>query len=372
MFLKIEKHLKDRLKDIVFVELKEDAELKISNCIIDSNTPLPILLEDIVDKVKGNDVDDFKLKQIIQGMVFIIGIDKDFKYNKEYKNFLENVDDNIVNNIINQGIIYLDNKQKIDGLICFKAALYLDNNDLNGLYNYARCCEEISIDSEEDSINKDFEDEAKEIFEKITEEYPKFSLAYYHLGFHYANMKLFKKAEVTWERALENGIDDNRRMEILNRLTDLKDNLQYEEGYTLILNNKAEQGLTKLKPLEEKYSDWWNLLFFIGLAHRNLNDFINAIEYFKRVIRLKSGQVDSYNEIGLCYISLGDTENAIKYFNKALKIKGEDPELFCNMGIAYLNRGDIEKAEIFIRKAYELDPEDQVTRAWIQRLELSI
>ena len=48
--------------------------------------------------------------------------------------------------------------------------------------------------------------------------------------------------------------------------------VEYEEGYTLVFQGKFEEGLEKLLPLEEKYGDWWNLLFMIGLAYKNMNE----------------------------------------------------------------------------------------------------
>ncbi len=368
MFSKIEGHIKNKLKDIVFIELKEDKKVKMGDSVIDSTIPLPITINDVVDKVKGSGKTDFSLKQIIQGMVLVIGIDRNFKYNDVYIRFLKNIDKNINNNIINQGILYAENNQKIDALICFKAAIHLDNEDINALYNYARCCEELATSKEEG--NEDFEKEALDVFEKIVFDFPKFPLAYYHLGFHYANKKLYKKAEITWKSAIENGIDENKKLEILNKLNDLEDKIRYEEGYTYVLNGEFQRGLEILKELEKKNSDWWNLLFFIGLAYRNLNQFHEAIEYFKRVIRIKSGQVQSYNEIGLCLISIGDVEEAIKYFKKALKLKADEPEILCNYGIALLQKGDIQEGAKYIQKSYELNPEDEVTKAWIERLSL--
>lgn len=368
MFERIENNLKDRVNEVVFIELKKDLELNNCEYRLDKNIPLPLPIDAVVNKVKGlEEINDISIAKIIKGMILIIGIDSGFRHNDTYIDFLTSFDQNIDNYILGQGIELARKDRKMDALIYFKASLYINKENLNSLYNYARCCEEIAK-SDEKEIIKEFEDEAFEVFEILTEKHPDFPLSYYHLGFHYANKKQFKKAEITWKTCLEKGIDENKEMEIQQKLLDISNNIQYEEGYTLVLRGEAKEGLEKLLPLEEKYSDWWNLLFFIGLAYRQMQDYEKALKYYEKVLKYKPSQVDALNEIGLCYMSLGQINEAIKHFKRGLNINKNDSEIMCNIAIAYIQIGEYQDAEKYINQSLEINPKDEITLAWQEKL----
>ncbi len=144
--------------------------------------------------------------------------------------------------------------------------------------------------------------------------------------------------------------------------------VQYEEGYNLVFQGRNEEGLEKLLPLEEDHSDWWNLLFMIGLAYKNMNEIETAKRYFEKILVIKPHQVDTMVELGLCEASTFNMEKAIEHFETAAKIK-EDPEILCNLGMAYLNNGDLDDAVYYIERAYELDPQDEITIACLRELD---
>ncbi|MCT4565925.1 MAG: tetratricopeptide repeat protein [Maledivibacter sp.] len=369
MFNRVEKYLKDRVNDVIFIHLKENKKLEVKGFTFDDSIPLPMPFNEVVNRVKVEDsVQDISILKIIEGMVYIMGVDSGFKHNNAYKEFLMAFDENIINVILQQGFRLIEAGNKVEALICFKACLYIKEDDLDSMYNYARCLEEVSEQWSDKHI-KDFEDEAFEIFEKITNLYPDFSLSYYHLGFHYLNKKLYKKAEITWEKCIEKGIDENKESEIVNKLVEISYKVQYEEGYNLVLNGRPNEALKLLLPLEEVYSDWWNLQFFIGLAYRQLGDFEEALEYFEKSYRIQPNQADILNEIGLCNISLGRINEAIKHFEIALSIKGNDSEILCNLGIAYLQRGELKEAAEYINKSLQINPHDEVTLAWHKKIQ---
>ena len=144
--------------------------------------------------------------------------------------------------------------------------------------------------------------------------------------------------------------------------------IQYEEGYNLVFHGKCEEGLEKLLPLEEDHPDWWNLLFMIGLAYKNMNEVEDAKKYFNKILTIKPHQVDTLVELGLCEAATYNMEKAIEYFETAAKIK-DDPEILCNLGMAYLNNGELDDAIYYIERAYELDSEDEITIACLRELD---
>ena len=204
--------------------------------------------------------------------------------------------------------------------------------------------------------------EAGEKLEQVTNLDPNFALAYYHLGYHYYNQNQYIKAKVIWEEALKLGLDEEFTAEVQDNLGKMYSKVEYEEGYTLVFQGKFEEGLEKLLPLEEKYGDWWNLLFMIGLAYKNMGEMDKAKEYYEKILRMKPQQVDTMVELALCEASSLNMNRAIELLEAAAKLK-EDPEILCNLGMAYLNVGNFDDANYYIERAYELNPEDEVTVA---------
>ncbi|WP_165000464.1 tetratricopeptide repeat protein [Anaerophilus nitritogenes] len=369
MLERIEKHIKDRLEKIMFIELRKDVHLSDSKFEILKEIPIPISINELVKPIQEGQTDyNFSLASMARGMIMVIGLDHKFKYIDDYKKFLYEFDENILNYIAYEGLKFADEKNFYDALIYFKAIVTLENTDINGLYNYARICEDIAQKQEDESIKTEFNKEGVESLEIITEKYPDFSLSYYHLGFHYVKDKTFKKAELTWSKCLELEIDEEKRKEILINLKEIKDQIQYEEGYTLILENKVSLGLEKLIPLIERYGDWWNLLFFIGLGYRQIGEVNRSIEYFKRILTIKPTQVDTLNELGLCYAMIRDFEKSEKYFKKALQFKSQDNEILCNLGMLYIEMGKIDEAEDIFYKSIQINPEDPITKECIKQL----
>ena len=369
MFKTIEKFLKDQLNRIVFIELKKDAVIESKfNCI--KEVPVPILVNELVDPIKEKtESEDISLASMARGMIYAIGIDSNFKYKDDYKSFLYAFHEKIEDYICYKGIKCAEEKEFLDALIFFKALIVVNKDNINGLYNYAKCCQDIIHDMQDKAKIEAFEKESLEAFEILNEKFPYFAPAYYFLGFHYVNQKLYKKAQLMWVKCMELDINDEKKKECIFQLDRIKDQVQYEEGYSYVLNNQPDKGIEKLLPLVEKYSDWWNLLFFIGLAHRQLHNFIEAIEYFQKIMQHKPTQSDTLNELGLCHASLKNFDEAEKYFNKALKYNGEDSEILSNLALVYMETGKLELAKEAFQRSIQINPDDEITKKCIAKLE---
>lgn len=377
MKFKIEKHILKKADELAFIRIKEDTELKLKGYRIPKDgLDVPIKNEVLVKGIKeGTAQNNLNLMSIADGMIYIIGIDSNFKYIDEYKKFLTTLEEQINVNI-QEYIGYMGRKKFEEGevkdsLVYLKALITLTNNNVDGLYHYALVCQEIAKDYQKDGKSKQMNDfllEALDKLEIILDIDSNFALSYYQLGYHYYNQNQYIKANITWEQALKLDLDDETIMEIQDQLGKIQSKVQYEEGYNLVFQGKIEQGLEKLIPLVEEYPNWWNLLFIIGLAYKNIGDIGEAIKYFERILILKPDQVDTLMEIGLCYAMMLDMDKTIEYFQKALDIK-EDPEILCNLGMAYLNKGELNTARDYIEKAYDLNPEDEITIACIKELD---
>lgn len=377
MKFRIEKYLLKKADELAFITIKNDGDFKLKCYTLPSNgLDVPIKNEVLVKGIKENTAQDgINSMSIADAMIYIMGIDSNFKYNDEYKKFLKALESNI-NLDLRAYMGYMSRKyfeigESTDSLIYLKSLITMFPDDIDGMYHYAIVCQELAQQYQKDSDNEGMNNfllEALDKLEKVISLDESFSHAYYHLGYHYYNQGQYIKAKVIWEESLKLGLEDDLVSEVQDNIGKMDFKVQYEEGYTLVFQGRSEEALEKLLPLESEHSDWWNLLFMIGLAYKNMNEIEEAKSYFERILILKPHQVDTMVELGLCEAAVFNLEKAIEHFSTAAKIK-EDPEILCNLGMAYLNNGELDDAIYYIERAYELDPEDEITIACLRELD---
>ena len=377
MKFKIDKYLIKKTEELAFITVKKEGEFHLDGYEIPKEgLNVPIKNEVLVKGIKEKTAQDgLNSISIADAMIYIIGIDPEFRYNDEYKKFLTALEKKVNFNVRSYaGYMsrkYFELGETTDSLIYIKALVTLYPDDIEGLYNYAIVCQEVATSYQKDGDAKGmnaFLLEAGEKLEKIINMDENFALAYYHLGYHYYNQSQYIKAKVIWEEAIKHGLDEDIIAEIQENIGKMDYKVQYEEGYSLVFQGKFEEGLDKLLPLEEQYGDWWNLLFIIGIAYKNMGEMDRAIHYFDKILIIKPNQVDTLVELALCEASSFNMERAVELLEQAAKIK-EDPEILCNLGMAYLNTGNIDDAIYYIERAYELNPEDEITIACMRELD---
>ncbi|MCI6456923.1 MAG: tetratricopeptide repeat protein [Clostridiales bacterium] len=377
MKFKIDKYLLKKTEELAFITVKKEGEFHLDGYEIPKEgLNVPIKNEVLVKGIKEKTAQDgLNSISIADAMIYIIGIDPEFRYNDEYKKFLTALEKKVNFNVRSYaGYMsrkYFELGETTDSLIYIKALVTLYPDDIEGLYNYAIVCQEVATSYQKDGDAKGmnaFLLEAGEKLEKIINMDENFALAYYHLGYHYYNQSQYIKAKVIWEEAIKHGLDEDIIAEIQENIGKMDYKVQYEEGYSLVFQGKFEEGLDKLLPLEEQYGDWWNLLFIIGIAYKNMGEMDRAIHYFDKILIIKPNQVDTLVELALCEASSFNMERAVELLEQAAKIK-EDPEILCNLGMAYLNTGNIDDAIYYIERAYELNPEDEITIACMRELD---
>jgi len=377
MDFKIEKYLLKKADELAFITIKNDGDFKLKGYNIPvGGLDVPIKNEVLVKGIKENTAQNgINSMSIADAMIYIMGIDSKFKYNDEYKKFLGALEKN-TNLDLRAYMGYMSRKyfeigEYTDSLIYLKCLISMYPDDIEGMYHYAIVCQELAQNYQKDSDNEGMNKfllEALDKLEKVIALDESFALAYYHLGYHYYNQGQYIKAKVIWEEAIKLGLDEDSIAEIQDNIGKMDFKVQYEEGYSLVFQGRNEEGLEKLLPLEAEHSDWWNLLFMIGLAYKNMGEIEDAKKYFERILILKPHQVDTMVELGLCEAASYNLDKAIEHFSTAAKIK-EDPEVLCNLGMAYLNNGELDEAIYYIERAYELDPQDEITVACLRELD---
>lgn len=362
---KLDSYFKKKTKELSFIELKEGSSIDVKGYTIYSKTPLPILTESLIEEVKtGNPEEEVRFSNMINGMIYTIGIDPEFKHIGEYKMALYSYDSNIEDYIKYLGVESLKNSKVDDAMIFFRAIIELNEENRDARYSYAVAMEERAkraYELDDKRLGNEFLKEALRQMEQI--ESSDMSITYYKLGYYYKHFSEFRKSKILWEKFLRFGKEKELLEEIRERLQSIEDDVIYEEGYTKILDGRAVEGIETLLPLVPKYDSWWNLSFMLGLGYRQIGEVDEAIAYFKEVLEMNPGQIDSLNELGLCYAAKLDFEKSIELFSEAIKIEPKNHEIICNRGMANFQIGQIEKAVADIERAYKINPSDDVVLA---------
>ncbi|SCG82660.1 hypothetical protein DW1_1064 [Proteiniborus sp. DW1] len=363
----------DKTENISFIELKPNSMVFIKDYKIESDIPLPLIIDELINEIKeGTAKDEVKVSAIINGMIYTIGADPDFKHCEQYKDILYHYDEKIEEYILYIGLKKINENAFEEGIVWLRALYYINDKNLMGKYNYALALEEKARRLFAISNNKMgnlFLNRSTNVFEEVINENPNFDLAYYKLGYHYKNSQQYVKSSLMWKKYIQLGKDTELLDEVRDNLESMQDDITYEEGYNLILSGNPNEGLKKLLPLKDKYVDWWNLFFMIGLGYRQLGMYQEAIDEFETVLDFVPDQVEALNELGLCQAFIGNYSDAISNFTKAIELKPKDYEIRCNRGMTYLQINDIENAEKDINEAYEQCDTDEITIACKQELE---
>ena len=82
----------------------------------------------------------------------------------------------------------------------------------------------------------------------------------------------------------------------------------------------------------------------------------DAIELYKKIIKIKPDYAFSFNNLGNIYSKLNKFEDAIKYFNQALKLKSDYFEASYGLSDVYYKIQNYDNALSYLNKSIQLKP----------------
>lgn len=358
---------------ISFVNLRKGANYRIKDYTIVDDIPLPIITDTLISEIKDGDIaDELKVIHLIEGIIYILGIDYDFKYNQQYKDILCSFYENVEDYLLYRGLSFYDVEQYDDSAIFFRALININSNNISGLFNYGLALEQIANKfmglNQEKKGNK-FLAEATKQFERILDIDDQYPLAYYKLGYHYRYSGQYQKSKLMWERYISLDKDELRLQEVREQLDAISEQVDYEEGVNYLNRGDFAKALPKLSQLASKYKKSWNINYMTGLALKGLGEHEEAIEYFCEAINLGGDDADLYNELGISLFTIGNINEAIDIFSKGIELYKGDYKLFFNRGLSYLQLGNLKKAKEDIYTAYNLNPNDESILSIIENIE---
>jgi Flp pilus assembly protein TadD len=67
---------------------------------------------------------------------------------------------------------------------------------------------------------------------------------------------------------------------------------------------------------EGRFAEWWPLWYYLGMSAAALGNTEDAVDCYKRVLRLSPSNTDAMEELAAIYALSGDEVNADKYRKK--------------------------------------------------------
>lgn len=368
----INEYFKSKTGNVTFIELKDDITVDIKGYPINSYIPLPITTDNLVQELKeGKLEEEVKISHIIEGIIYLMGIDEEFKYMKDYKNILEAYSDKIKDYIFYRGIEFIGKNDYDNGAIYFRALKFIDPNSADGIFNYALALEEMAkayFDNEDEKNGLEFLNRSTLELESILDIDSNYALAYYKLGYHYKYFEQYLKAQLIWKKYLPLDKDELRKQEIRDELEIIEDNVALESGLTYMSYNQFDKALDMFLKLLPRNKEWWELKYLIGGCYKELEDYETAIKFFSESLELHKTESDVYNELGIALFIVGDIAKAIEVFTDGIENISDDYKLLFNRGLGYLQLGELNNAYTDISSAWELNPHDENVMA--QKLQL--
>ncbi len=98
--------------------------------------------------------------------------------------------------------------------------------------------------------------------------------------------------------------------------------------------------------------------YFIGECYEKMEDYINAIEYYRQATQLDSEFSDAWIGLGVAYDGLGDMKSALHYVKKGVSLEPENNEFIATQAIIQQHCGLYDEAAESFTLALSYMPHD--------------
>lgn len=311
---RLNKYFAEYVNDYVFLELMPDY-IKKEHIDFMRNVPMPVK-RSVVNALADDQGIEFKY--FTMGMINMIGIDPAFKYATKYVMFLKYINPHIGKVIDDVGIGLAQSDHLDEACITFRAALCINPDDLDALYNYVLVCTNMYNKSDDSAYIADFKTEVFETLIHMKTVHPDFDRTYYYLGYAYLNAGRYTMAEHEWEEFLRLSGPGDERSEIEARISEMTDAVLIEKAYHDVIGGKWEQGLKILEEYKntKMMENWWPLSYYLGVGYSRLGRYDDALEMLKYAVKKNPSSPEICAELVIVHNALGDEVNAEKYRRK--------------------------------------------------------
>lgn len=343
-----------KLKNLVFIDLKEEYHLEDVNLPVGFS--LPIKLDYLIEGIKEKELEEeINLEKIVEAMVYLLGIDSEFKYSKEYKEILKKLKIDLKNYAMHKAYISQE-EDPLDSYIFLKGYEEVVGEDPDIIFKEANILEALYNQIHEEEYEK-----SEKLLNFIIKKYNKvlnldenYSLAYYRLA--YINLALAKyiKANMYFEKFINLSRDEELKDQVRKELEIIRNNVSFDSAKTYLSYGDYDKALNQLERISEDFDKDESFYYTYALSYYNMGDLDKAEEYGKLSVEKKTTE-ENINLLATIYVGRQEFTRSIEILELGLEEIEDSYPLNYNMGIIYLNMNEKEKGLEYLEKANKLN-----------------
>ena len=348
-----------KLKNLVFIDLKE--EYHLDDIDLPVGFSLPIKLDYLIEGIKDKELEEeINLEKIVEAMVYLLGIDSEFKYSKDYKEILKKLKIDLKNYAMHKAFVSQE-EYPLDSYIFLKGYEEVAGEDPDIIFKEANILEALYNQIHEEEYEK-----SEKLLNIIIKKYNKvlnlnesYSLAYYRLA--YINLALAKyiKANMYFEKFINLSRDEELKDQVRKELEIIRNNVSFDSAKTYLSYGDYEKALNQLESISEDFNKDESFYYTYALTYYNVGDLDKAEEYGKSSVEKKTTE-ENINLLATIYAGRQEFTRSIEILELGLEEIENSYPLNYNMGIIYLNMNEKEKGLEYLEKANKLNPNKEL------------
>ncbi len=358
----VDVYLRKNIEKLRFLTLPKDYFRQCEDVIHDSEILVPIF-NDYLEEMILKNKEGVSVGEVIKSMGYLMGVDKDFKYNTMYIKIIQKyVSDPTSFFSAYAGEIYAKGEYR-DAIIVLSCIIHFYSTECGVLFNYASLCKEMIDRTNIQQEKQNFYKESKRTLQLIVKHHPEFAMGQYQLGFFFLNDNCLEDAKRCFEQAKKYLSEDNEDIldDIEVQINNIKNISSFVTIEQLIEEGNIEVAIINLDKVHPfRNEDKFRKFFLLGYSHRVLGDYEKAIEYYSNAFNLNNRDVELISELGVCFAMLNDFEQAKELYLAALDLSPDSVVLLCNLSMVYMNLNELDLSEKYIKQALILDDKDEV------------
>lgn len=356
----IKEKIEEKLQNIVFIELKKEYQLK--DLSLPVGTSLPIKIEYLLDELKKEKtIDNIEALDIIDSIIYLLGIDKDFKYKKKYIDILLEMKLDLKGYVMYKAYDN-ENKDIIDSLIYLKSYQNILGEDEDILFKEGNVLEAYYNDGFE---NRD-EEENKKFLEDIIRKYNEvlnlndmYDLAYYRLAYVNLNLKKFIKSKLYFEKFINYTKNEELKEDARSKLEILKNYASFDAARAYISKGDFTKAKIELDKIDDNFQKDTTFFYIKGLCEYNLGQLEEAEESINKSIETQINE-ENINLLAMIHLNKEEYNSAIEVYKQGVEKLENSFVLNYNLGLILLDLAENEEAIKYLNRAYEIEPRDEL------------
>jgi tetratricopeptide (TPR) repeat protein len=155
------------------------------------------------------------------------------------------------------------------------------------------------------------------------------------------------------------GQNFNGTLETLKPIQDQVDGdpgLAYAFAVSLVKTGNYDEGVRRLKILEEGSHNSAELHTLLGSAYADQHEYETALQEYRKSLAIDPGQAQTHYLAGLALIRNGQPKDAVVELRAALKLNSSDVSAKYHLAFSLAQLHEVEEAQTLLREVIEQDP----------------